>query len=98
MTTTKWALDAAHSTVGFKVKHLMITTVSGSFGTISAEAETEGTDFSTATISFKADVNSITTGNEQRDGHLKSADFFNAEADPEITFTGKVEGDKLVGA
>ncbi|MBV9961022.1 MAG: YceI family protein [Parafilimonas sp.] len=79
-------IDAAHSEITFKVKHLMITTVTGSFSKFDATAETGNPDFSDASISFEADVDSITTNNEQRDAHLKSADFFHAEQFPKITF------------
>ena len=97
MSTTKWALDASHSSVGFKVKHLMITTVTGSFSAISAEVETEGEDFTNAKVSFKADVDSITTGNEQRDAHLKSPDFFDVLKFPDLTFSGSLVAGKLNG-
>lgn len=83
---TKWVLDSMHSEVQFKVKHLVISTVTGNFGKFEATAETDGDAFETATVSFSADVDSITTGNEQRDGHLKSADFFDAGNHPKITF------------
>lgn len=88
MSVTKWALDPTHSELLFKVKHLMITNVTGSFANVNAEVSTEGNDFSTANISFSAKVDSISTNNEQRDGHLKSADFFDAEQFPDITFDG----------
>ncbi len=88
-TLTKWAIDTAHSEINFKAKHLMITNVTGTFKSYSAEIETEGNDLSTAKIKFEADIASIDTGNEQRDGHLKSDDFFNAEAFPKLTFVGK---------
>ncbi len=87
MATTKWALDPTHSEIGFKVKHLMFTNVSGNFKTFTASAETEGDDFSTAKIEFSADTDSISTNNDQRDQHLKSADFFDAAANPKVTFT-----------
>ena len=86
MATTKWVLDPTHSELQFKVKHLMITTVTGSFNDFSAELTTENDDFQHAAISFKAGVDSIDTGNKDRDGHLKSGDFFNAEAFPAISF------------
>lgn len=86
MSTTKWALDPTHSEVQFKVKHLMISTVTGHFKKFDANVETQGDDFSTAKINFTADVDSITTNNEQRDGHLKTGDFFAAEEHPQIKF------------
>lgn len=86
MATTNWVIDPMHSEIQFKVKHLMITTVTGYFRSFDAKATTEGDDFSTASISFSADINSIDTNNEQRDGHLKSADFFDAENHPKLSF------------
>lgn len=87
MATTKWILDPTHSELGFKIKHLMITNVSGSFKTFQAEAKTDGEDFSTARISLTADMASISTNNEGRDAHLRNADFFEVEKFPELTFT-----------
>jgi polyisoprenoid-binding protein YceI len=85
MAKTKWVLDPTHSEVEFKIKHLMISTVSGSFGSFTAtDIETEGEDFTTAKGTFTIDVNSVTTKNEQRDGHLKSPDFFDVATYPEI--------------
>lgn len=86
MSTTKWVIDPSHSNIGFKVKHLMISTVSGEFGSYSGTLTTEGDSFEGASVEFSADVNSINTGNEQRDGHLKSPDFFDAENHPAISF------------
>ncbi len=91
MITTKWAIDPTHSEIRFMVKHMMISTVTGQFNNFNASFETEGEDFSTAKVSFSADVNSISTNNEQRDGHLKNGDFFDAENHPQLLF----EGDKL---
>ena len=82
-----YKIDAAHSEITFKVKHLMITNVTGNFTKFDATLETTADDFSDAKISFEADVNSITTNNEQRDRHLKSADFFDAETFPTLSFT-----------
>lgn len=86
MATTKWVLDPTHSEIHFKVKHLMITTVTGSFKNFTAAAETDSEDFSNAAISFSADTGSVDSGNEQRDGHLKSADFFDADKFPKLSF------------
>ena len=87
MATKKWVVDPTHSEVHFKVKHLMITNVTGSFNIFNINAETEEEDFTKAKVDFTADAASINTGNEQRDGHLKSADFFDAEKYPQIKFT-----------
>jgi len=84
---TNWKVDTMHSEVGFKVRHMMISNVSGSFGSFDAHATTAGDDFTTAQLSFNADINSINTGVADRDGHLKSADFFDAESHPALTFT-----------
>ena len=94
----KWTLDPAHSEVGFKIKHLMISNVKGNFKTFTIEAESASDDFKDAKVHFTADVASINTGNEQRDGHLKTADFFDAEKHPKITFESThYAGDKLEG-
>ncbi|MDZ4745428.1 MAG: YceI family protein [bacterium] len=81
-----WIADKTHSNVGFKVKHLMITTVTGEFADYNIEIESDREDFTDATIKFDADINSIDTKVEQRNAHLKSDDFFNAEAFPKLTF------------
>lgn len=86
MSTTKWAIDAAHSEIGFKVKHMMFTNVSGSFQKFDAFIEADGDNFENAKIEFTGDVDSITTGSADRDGHLRSADFFDAEKFPQLTF------------
>lgn len=86
MSTTKWAVDAAHSEIGFKVKHMMFTNVSGKFTQFDASAETDGDDFSNAKFSFAGEIASVETGNADRDNHLKSADFFDAETNPQIKF------------
>lgn len=90
MATTKWVIDPAHSEIQFKVKHLMITTVTGYFQNFNLEVETEDEDFTKASrIEFTADIDSINTNNEQRDTHLKSDDFFNAEQFKQLKFVGK---------
>ncbi|MGC4040486.1 MAG: YceI family protein [Flavobacterium sp.] len=86
MATTKWAIDPTHSEVGFKVKHMMFTNVSGKFGTYEADITTEEDDFTKSSISFSADIDSVNTNNADRDGHLKSADFFDAGNYPKLTF------------
>lgn len=83
---TKWVLDAMHSEVHFKVKHLVISTVTGTFKVFEGSFETTSDDFTNADISFALDVNSIDTNQEQRDEHLKSADFFDAGTYPKIIF------------
>ena len=84
-----WKIDPAHSEINFKVKHLVVSTVTGHFSKFDASIETSKEDFSDAKINFEADINSIDTKNEQRDGHLKSADFFDAEKYPKMTFVSR---------
>lgn len=81
-----WTIDASHSEVGFKVKHLVISTVSGKFNSFEGKIVSENNDFSDAQVSFNLDIDSIHTGSEQRDEHLKSADFFHAEEFPKLSF------------
>jgi polyisoprenoid-binding protein YceI len=83
---TNWTIDNMHSEIGFKVKHMMITNVSGNFAQYSASAKTQGDDFSSAKFDFSAVIDSIQTGVADRDAHLKADDFFNAEKFPELTF------------
>ncbi len=102
-TGTTWVIDPMHSEVQFKVKHLMVSTVTGLFSKYEGELKMVGDDFADAEITFSADVDSISTGNEQRDGHLKSAEFFDAAQYPRLVFSStgmtKVAGDiyTLVG-
>jgi len=86
MSKIKWNLDPAHSEVTFKVKHMMITNVSGSFKEFTVDASSEGEDFNKPEISFTAKASSVDTGSEQRDGHLQSPEFFDAGKFPEIKF------------
>jgi polyisoprenoid-binding protein YceI len=86
MATTKWAIDPTHSAIGFKVKHMMFTNVNGIFEKYEAPIVSDEADFSNATIEFSADINSINTNNTDRDTHLKSADFFDVENNPKLTF------------
>lgn len=85
-TKTKWVLDPTHSEILFKVKHLMITNVKGEFRKFEGNLETSGNDFSKAKGHAKIDSSSIFTNNDDRDNHLKSADFFDVEKFPELTF------------
>jgi len=92
METTKWIVDPTHSELVFKIKHLMISNVSGSFTNFKAEVETNGMDFTDAQINLAAEMSSITTNNEQRDAHLRASDFFEVDKYPELTFKStKVE-------
>jgi polyisoprenoid-binding protein YceI len=86
MSQTIWKLDPAHTQIEFKVKHMMVTTVTGTFTNFGAEVTTEGENFMSAQVSFWADTASVTTHNEQRDGHLRSGDFFESEKYPKMTF------------
>lgn len=86
MATNKWKLDPAHSELLFKVKHLMITNVKGEFRSFDATVEADGDDFDGALVELTADTASIFTNNDDRDKHLRSADFFDVEAFPEMTF------------
>lgn len=91
----KWVLDPSHSELSFKVKHLMISNVKGEFRKFTAEID--GENFTTAPIHVAIEVASIFTNDDARDGHLKSADFFDAEQHKEITFTStsiKAVGDE----
>ncbi len=83
---TNWNIDAKHSEIGFKVRHMMISNVHGKFAAFKAIAKTHGEDFSSAKFDFSAAINSIDTGADDRDAHLKSDDFFNAEKYPDMVF------------
>jgi polyisoprenoid-binding protein YceI len=82
----QWIIDPAHTEVQFKVKHLVISTVTGRFTSVRGSIQAAKPDFSDARVRFEADVDSINTGNEQRDGHLKSPDFFDAANHPTLSF------------
>ncbi|MEO6671728.1 MAG: YceI family protein [Ferruginibacter sp.] len=85
-TKTKWAVDPLHSEIHFKVKHLVISTVTGSFKSFHGELDTDGDDFDNGAIRFTMDVDSIDTNQPLRDAHLKNGDFFDAQLYPEINF------------
>lgn len=97
--TTKWNIDNMHSEIGFKVRHMMISNVRGSFANFSATVETEDEEFTSPSFSFSAKVDSIQTGVSDRDGHLISADFFDAANYPTLDFTSnsveKIAEDKF---
>ncbi len=86
-TKTKWVVDATHSEIGFKVRHLMIAHTKGFFKTFDANIYTTEKDFTTAEIDLWIDVASVSTGDEKRDEHLKSEDFFDVKLHKQITFT-----------
>ena len=86
MATTKWSLDLTHSEIGFKIKHLMISNVTGHFTKFDVQAQTTNDDFSSASVEANIEVASINTNNEQRDAHLRNADFFETETHPNIHF------------
>jgi polyisoprenoid-binding protein YceI len=86
---TTWKIDPAHSEVQFKVKHLMISTVTGGFANFEGTVEAAGDDFNGANITFEADVDSISTKNADRDQHLKAPDFFDAAQYPKVRFVSK---------
>lgn len=96
--TTNWTIDNVHSEVAFKVRHMMISTVTGYFDDFKSTIKTNGDDFKNASVEFTANVKSINTKNNDRDNHLKSDDFFKAEKFPELKFVSKsFDGDKITG-
>ncbi|HEY9229513.1 MAG TPA: YceI family protein, partial [Gemmatimonadaceae bacterium] len=101
--STTWTLDPTHAEVGFSVRHLMISTVRGRFGGVSGTITVDEGDPKSAKVDVTIDVNSIDTRQEQRDGHLRSPDFFDVANFPTMRFVSKrVDGDtngdfKLIG-
>lgn len=93
---TSWTIDQAHSKIGFSVAHMAVAETEGSFKDFSGTIQSKTADFDGAEVEFTAKVASIDTDNEKRDGHLKSADFFDAEKHPDISFKGNLvkKGDK----
>lgn len=87
-TPTSWVIDPTHSEIQFKVKHLVISTVTGSFKSFEGTVESETEDFEGAKVTFSAETASIDTNQAQRDEHLKSADFFDSEKHPKLSFSG----------
>lgn len=95
---TKWSIDPVHSEVGFKVRHMMISNVTGNFEDFQSTILTDGDNFKNAQVEFTAKISSINTKNKDRDAHLKSDDFFNAEKFQELKFVSKsFDGGKLIG-
>ncbi len=92
MAKTKWVVDPTHSSVDFSIRHMMFTNVKGSFHTYDATIEADPTDLTSANISFSVDLASVDTKNADRDNHLRSADFFDVESKPKMSFTAtKIE-------
>ena len=87
--TAKWKEDASHSTIGFSVKHLLISTAKGKFDDYSISILSDKSDFSDAKVTVKIKSQSVNTDNKQRDEHLRGGDFFETEKFPEITFISK---------
>jgi len=87
--TKTWTIDASHTKIQFSVAHMMISSVTGDFKIFEGQAISKGDDFTDCEVEFSADVNSIDTDDEKRDGHLKSPDFLNAKEYPKITFKSK---------
>ena len=86
MAKTKWKVDPAHSSIDCSVKHMMVTRTKGTFHDFEASVEADPNDLTTADIQLAIDVASIDTRNEDRDNHLRSADFFEVEKFPKMTF------------
>jgi polyisoprenoid-binding protein YceI len=86
MTKANWAVDSAHSSIDFSIKHMMISKVKGSFHNFEAHIEADPGDLTTANLQFSVDLASIDTRNTDRDAHLRSADFFDVEQNPAMTF------------
>jgi len=85
----KWNVDSAHSSIDFSIKHMMVSKVKGVFRTFDASIEADLEDLTTASIEFTVDVNSVDTRNDDRDNHLRSADFFDVEQFPKMIFKSK---------
>ncbi|MGZ5265126.1 MAG: YceI family protein [Kaistella sp.] len=95
--STKWNLDPTHSEITFKVRHMMISNVKGEFRSFNVDLESEDDNFKNVKATATIDTSSISTNNTDRDNHLKSAEFFNAEAHPQITFEADSLNDDVTG-
>jgi polyisoprenoid-binding protein YceI len=89
MSQAKWAIDSTHSSIDFSIRHMMIAKVKGTFHTFEADIEANPADLTTAKIKFSVELTSIDTRNTDRDNHLRSADFFDVENMPKMTFEAK---------
>lgn len=87
--TTTWTIDPAHSKISFSARHMVITEVTGQFDKFDLKMTTEGEEFTNSNIEFTIDAQSVNTGIQDRDNHLRSADFFEAEKYPELKFVSK---------
>ena len=99
--TGTWDIDPVHSTVGFAAKHAMVATTRGHFSVFTGGASIDAERPENSTLWVDIDADSVTTGNDQRDTHLRSTDFFNVEAHPHISFKStnvKVDGDEVVSS
>jgi polyisoprenoid-binding protein YceI len=97
--TGTWEIDSVHSTVGFAVKHAVVATTRGKFTQYSGGATIDAANPEASSVWVEIDAVSVDTGNEQRDGHLRSADFWNADVNPKITYRStsvKVDGDTVI--
>ena len=95
--STKWNLDPAHSEITFKVRHMMISNVKGEFKNFSIDLESADDEFKNVKANAIIDTASISTNNTDRDNHLKSAEFFNADAHPQITFETDSLNEEVTG-
>lgn len=97
---TKWSFDPAHTSVEFEISHMVLTDVTGKFQSFEGQVLADQEDFSDARIEFRINTGSINTENERRDKHLRSADFFDVEKYPQITFKSyslkKTEGNRYI--
>ncbi len=84
-----WDIDAYHSTIGFKVKHMMVSNVNGNFGKFTGTIEADETDVTKSKVNVSIDISSVNTGIAKRDEHLRSPDFFDAVKFPSMTFVSK---------
>ena len=97
MSKSIWVLDPTKSTIGFKIRHLIFATVSGTFTSVASQFELENDVFESARIQFQGEVSSINTNNTERDNHLRGEDFFDVERYPTMTFVSTIIVEKEPG-